>query len=136
MKKLLLHVLFITAIISCNKEPDDLKYLKMVPGGCAAEKGASVKNALTSDIDKVSYTMTNGNLDILVGFNATCCGQYSSTTDIKGDTISIKINTTQAGLCNCICYYTYDFIFTGSGTNYNYLATVDDKLTFTGKINP
>ena len=123
-------------LISCSKESGDLKFEETTPGGCASEKGASLENFLTLDIDKVTYTISNGNLDIFVGFNATCCSQYSTASKIKTDTIFIKISTTKLGNCNCICYYTYNFKFTGSGENYKCKVTIDDILNFTGEIKP
>jgi hypothetical protein len=135
MKKILFPVLLLAALISCEKT-GDLKYSETIPGGCALDKGASLKSTQAPGIDKVSCTISNGNLDIFVGFNATCCGQFSTASDIKGDSIFIKILTTQPGMCDCICYYTYNFKFTGTGENYKYKVTVDDYLTFTGKIKP
>lgn len=136
MKKLIIPFFFLTTILSCDKELGDLKFSETIPGGCAVDKGISTKNTLLSDFDKVTYSIVNGNLEILVGFNATCCGEYSTTSRIDGDTIVIEIVTTQEGLCDCICYYTYNFIFIGSGENYKYKVTVDDYLTFTGEIKP
>jgi hypothetical protein len=135
MKKLLFPVL-LAVLFSCNKEPGDLKYSETIPGGCAAGKGTSVGNILESETDRVAYTIVNGNLDLFVGFNATCCGQYSTTYEIKGDNILIEIITIQAGECNCICYYTYDFKFNGSCNNYKYQVRIDNKLTFSGEIKP
>jgi hypothetical protein len=136
MKKLLLSIFLIVALISCNKGLGDLKYSETIPGGCATDKGTSSKNSLVSQTDKASYTIVDGNLNLFVGFNATCCGQYSTEYDINGDTITVKILTTQIGQCNCICYYTYNFKFIGSGNNYKYEVKIDNILTFTGEIKP
>lgn len=135
MKKLLIPILLIATIISCEKT-GDLKFSEAIPGGCALEKGASPKSVKAPGTNKVSFTINDGNLDLFVGFNATCCGQYSANSDIKGDSIIVKIITTQIGMCNCICYYTYNFKFIGTGANYKYRVTVDNDLTFTGKIDP
>jgi hypothetical protein len=136
MKKILFPFILLTALISCDKEPGELKYSETIPGGCAAGKGTSVESYLTSETDRVICTIVDGNLDLFVGFSATCCGQYSTAYEIKGDTILIEILTTQAGQCNCICYYTFDFKFTGSGNNYKYQVRIDNKLTFSGEIKP
>jgi hypothetical protein len=135
MKKLLSSFILITTLISCEKI-GDLKFSESIPGGCAVDKGSAQKNSFTTDIDKVTYSIIDGNLDLFVGFNATCCSQFSGSSSIKGDSLIIKILTTQEGLCDCICYYTYDFKFIGSGENYKYKVTVDNNLTFTGKIKP
>jgi len=136
MKKFLFITLLIAASISCKKEFGELKYIETIPGGCALENGTPAKSSKVADVDKVTCSVSGGNLDLFVGFNATCCGKYSTTYGIKGDTLIIKIINTQIGLCNCVCYYTFDFKFSGNGHNYKYVVTVDSSLTFTGQINP
>lgn len=135
MKKILLAILTIAVWISCEK-PGDLKFSETIQGGCFLDKGASSKNSLTPDKDTVYYTITGDNLDIFLGFNATCCGEYAANSEIKGDSILTDVKTTQMGMCNCICYYTYNFKFIGTGKNYKYKVTVDDFLKFSGKIEP
>jgi len=134
MRKLLILSLLITTFFSCDKELSNLKLSETIPGGCALEKGNAVNNSVSSEVDKVTYSLVNGNLEILFGFNATCCGEYATKSEISGDLIVIQVTTVQEGQCNCICYYTYNFIFTSSGTNYKYKVTLDDRLTFTGEI--
>ncbi len=136
MKNLLFPLLFFATLFSCDKEPGDLKFSQTIPGGCSIDKGISAKNVFASDIDEVTYSIINGNLELLVGFNATCCGEYSTSSQVIGDTIIVEILTTKIGLCDCICYYTYNFKFIGSGEKYKYKVTVDDYLTFSGEINP
>lgn len=133
MNKLAFFFILILVLISCEK-PGNLKTSEVIAGGCAlGDKGAPAKG-LTEETDKVTYTISNGDLNILVGFNATCCGQYSTSSQIKADSILIGIKTTQIGFCDCICYYTYNFTFIGTGENYKYKVTVDDNHTFTGEI--
>jgi hypothetical protein len=135
MKKLLIPILLIVALISCEKT-GDLKFSESVPGGCALGKGGSNKASQVIGNDGVTYTKSNGNLELLVGFNATCCGEFSTSSDIKGDSIIIKIVSAKIGLCDCICYYTYNFKFIGSGDNFKYRVSVDNYLTFKGEIKP
>jgi len=135
MKKILLSILSIATLISCEKL-GDLKFSEAIQGGCFLDKGVSSMNSLTLDKDTVYYTITDDDLDIFLGFNATCCGEYASNSEIKGDSILIEVKTTQIGMCNCICYYTYNFKFNGTGENYKYKVTVDDFLKFTGEIKP
>jgi hypothetical protein len=135
MKKLLIPILLIATLASCEKTRD-LKFSEAIAGGCALEKGASLKSIQLPDINKVTYTVIDGNLVLFVGFNATCCGEFSTSSEVKGDSIIINILETRPGLCNCICYYTYNFKFIGTGKNYNYRVTVDNYLTFTGEIKP
>jgi len=135
MKKLLFPIVLIAALISCEKI-GDLKISETIAGGCALGKGESVKGSQLTGIDGVTYSILDGNLDLIAGFNATCCGEYTTSSDIKGDSIIIKILTTKLGDCNCICYYTYNFKFIGTGANYKYRVSVDNNLTFKGEIKP
>jgi len=135
MRKLLIPVFLLIAFISCDKnELGNLEYLEAIQGGCFLEKGSSLKNDPFIKPDTVTYSVTNDSLNISVGFNATCCSEYSSSSSIKGDSILIRIQTTQLGMCNCICYYTYNFKFIGSGNSYKYHVSVDDYLNFIGVI--
>jgi hypothetical protein len=135
MKKLLIPILLIAALISCE-ETSNLKFSEVVWGGCALNRLDSNKGSQLSEIDSVTYSVLNGNLDLTAGFNATCCGEYSTSTDIKGDSIIIKILNTHQGTCDCICYYSYNFKFIGSGDNFKYRVSVDNYLTFKGEIKP
>jgi len=135
MRKTLLFLLLLTSFIGCHKnEPGYLEYLEAIEGGCFLEKGSSLKNDPFDKPDTVTYSVTNDSLNIFVGFNATCCSEYSASSTIYGDSILIKIQTTHIGLCNCICYYTYIFRFSGSGNSYKYNVDVDGDLNFTGVI--
>jgi hypothetical protein len=136
MRKLLLPIFLLMLSISCDKESGDLRFSEALPGGCASSKGASQDSIELSEADSVSYSIVDGNLEIFVGFNGTCCGQYSASSEIKNNTISLKILTTDIGVCNCICNYTYTFKFIGDGNNYNFSVTVDGILLLNGKINP
>ena len=134
MKNFLIPLFLLTILISCDKKPDDLKYSRTIPVGCALQIEPSSKRSQVSDVDTVTYSIIDGNLDIFVGFNAGCCAPYKTSYEIKESTIFIKIVATKIGACNCICYYTYDFNFIGTGANYKYNVTVNDNLSFTGEI--
>jgi len=135
MRKILISLLLFAAFIGCDKnEPGNLEYAETIEGGCFLEKGSAIKNDPFIKTDAVNYSVTNDSLNVFVGFNATCCSEYSASTSIKGDSILIKIQTTQPGMCNCICYYTYNFKFIGTADSYRYRVSVDDYLTFSGVI--
>jgi hypothetical protein len=128
-------MLFLT-FISCEKnELSNLKSSKTIVGGCFLDKGSSLKNGQITQADTVSYSFTNDSLNIFVGFNATCCSEYSSSSSIEGDSILIKIMTTQVGLCNCLCYYTYNFKYSGNANLYKYHVS-GSNLNFKGQIKP
>lgn len=134
MKRTLFALSLILTLFSCEKL-SDLQIAEIIPGGCNLESKGFPSKGPMENPDKVTYSTENGDLKIFVGFNATCCAKYNAVAEIKDDLIIINIRTTQPGMCNCICYYTYDFTFYGTGENYNYTVKVDDHLTFTGKIN-
>jgi hypothetical protein len=137
MRKILTPIFLLVAFISCDKnELGNLKYVKTIPGGCALVKGKYLNNSQIGKPDTVTYSYTNDSLNIFVGFNATCCSEYSTSSSIKEDSILIKILTTQIGTCNCICYYTYNFKFSGSAYSYKYHVGIDTHLNFTGLIEP
>ena len=135
MRKILFSLLLLITFIGCDKnELGNLEYIATIEGGCFLEKGSALKNDPFIKADTVTYSVTNDSLKIFVGFNATCCSEYSASYSIKGDSILIKIQTTQPGMCDCICYYTYDFKFLGKADSYRFKVRVDDYLTFTGVI--
>jgi hypothetical protein len=135
MRKILFSLLLLTTFIGCGKnELGNLEFVGTIEGGCFLEKGSALKNDPFIKPDTVTYSVTNDSLNIFVGFNATCCSEYSASSSIKGDSIFIKIQTIQPGMCNCICYYTYNFKFDGSANSYRYRVSVDDYLNFAGVI--
>jgi hypothetical protein len=136
MRKILIPLLVLVTLISCDKkEFGNLEYVETIEGGCFLEKSSSLKNDPFFEPDTVTYSVTNDSLNIFVGFNATCCSEYGSSSSIKEDSIIIKIQTSQLGMCNCICYYTYNFKFVGHANSYKYRVSVDDYLNFVGVIN-
>jgi hypothetical protein len=137
MRSMLIPVLLFITFISCEKnESGNLKYVETTSGGCFLNKALSSKNSQIMQMDTVIYSFTNDSLNIFVGFNATCCGKFGNSSSIKGDSIIIKVITTQIGLCNCLCYYTYKFRFSGNADSYKYHVSIDDHLNFIGQIKP
>jgi hypothetical protein len=137
MRKLVIPFILFITFISCEKnELDNLKYVDTISGGCFLDKGSSLKNSQIIQTDTVTYTFTNDSLKMFVGFNAACCGEFSHSSAIKGDSIIIKILSTQIGVCNCLCYYTYNIKFSGNANSYKYRVSIDDHLNFTGQVKP
>ena len=135
-RKILISILFLTTFISCEKnELGNLKHVETIPGGCSLDKGSSLKKSQITQPDAVTYSVTNDSLNIFVGFNATCCSKYSTSSSIKGDSLLIKIQTIQIGSCNCICYYIYNFKFSGNANSYKYHVS-GSNLNFMGHIKP
>ncbi len=136
MRKILIPFLLLTILIGCDKkEPGGLKYVNAISGGCFVDKNSSFKGDPLFKPDTLYYSITSDSLNIFVGFNSTCCSEYSSSSFIEGDSILIKILSTQIGLCNCICYYTYNFKFSGNANFYKYHVS-GSNLNFKGQIEP
>ncbi len=134
-----LKVLFLICCLGsflpgCNKESFGLKLFKIIPGGCAAEN--QVKGSETPDSTGVTYSENNGNLHLRVGFFGGCCKPYSVSCNNRQDSLLITINSEGQDYCNCICFHSYDFIFTGSGAYYKYKVSVNNYQVFSGTINP
>ncbi|MCX6262546.1 MAG: hypothetical protein NTY95_17230, partial [Bacteroidia bacterium] len=98
MRKILIPILLLATYISCDKnELGNLEYVRTIKGGCFLEKGSSFKGDPLYKPDTLTYSVTNDSLKIFVGFNATCCSEFSSSSSVKADSILIKIQTTQLG---------------------------------------
>ena len=135
MRKIFVLILLLATFISCNKnELGNLEYVDTIEGKCFLEKDSSLKNTPFIKPDTVTYSVTNDSLNVFVEFNATCCGEYSTSSSSEEDIIRIKIQTTRTGECNCIYYYTYNFKFSGDANYYKYHVSIDDYLNFTGVI--
>ncbi len=135
MKKIVTLVFLLILLISCEKnESGNLKYLSSSPGGCFLDKALPVNNSISNNPDTASYSFTNDSLNLFIGFNATCCGKYVNSSLIAGDSIIVKIIPSQIGLCNCLCYYTLNFKFSGNANSYKYRIKIADHLNITGVI--
>jgi hypothetical protein len=68
MKKMLISILLLSTIISCDKDkPGNLEYAETIEGGCFSEKGSSLKNDPFIKRETVTYSVTNDILDIFIG---------------------------------------------------------------------
>lgn len=139
MKNTFLLFMLLSVLISCEKEDDKLdniQFVGTVPGGCAVAESNPVRTTYIGE-DTVTYTITDGNLDLLVGFESSCCEAYSTSSTLNNDTIIINVNKKPNSLnCDCYCYYSYNFKYTGVNKARNYKVNVNNNLAFSGIINP
>ncbi len=139
MKNILISFLLLSIFIGCekpqDKKVDNVKFSEAVPGGCALGDSTHVKDGIIEP-DTVYFTLQDGNLNVFVGFNAECCLKFATDSHIGNDTIFMYINYLPSSLCNCLCYYTYNFLFTGIVDPYYYVVNIDDWLIFNGQIAP
>jgi hypothetical protein len=146
MKKLILFLfIFLTIFISCNKEKpkeaagdpgtnvDSLIYHRAIPGGCALGFESFRQNDFY-ETDTVIYNINADSLFIFVGFNVSCGPDYSTTANISDDTIYMYLNRNEGPFANCMCYFTYEFQFSGIQQSYYYVVNIDDWKFFYGYI--
>ena len=141
MKKVLfLVILFGTVLFfACQKsnpsvQKNSLKYIETIPGGCAVDS----INHYSRDFypDTVIWDISNDSLTIFVGFNDACCLNFKTESNISNDTIYMNIIRIPGPVCYCMCYYTYEFLFTGIDHPYYYDVNLFDYKHFTGYIKP
>jgi hypothetical protein len=144
MKNKMFIVILIVILFGCSRDENrgnNLKFMEAIPGGCALSN-TKMQKSVSIEQDTVTYSISNDELQITVGFHATCCGSYSTSSTIENNTIFLNIEASQIGICNCICYYTYDFKYSGifkhRGTpnSFNYEVNIDNYLYFNGLIKP
>jgi len=126
LKKLIygLGTIFLLFLITgCEKEPDNdspdkkISYIKSIPGGCNGQDFSDLKGAVEDEADTVIFTLQNDTLDVFVGINYICCAPFLSEATITNDSILMIVTDTcpdpySSCYCRCICYYTWDFLFT------------------------
>jgi hypothetical protein len=135
MKKAMFFIMIMAVVAGCAKTSSTVRLIKITKGGCA---GADKIEYLAEDpVNDTAYcTFDNSKLNLFVGFNNTCCSEFSTEADAEEGVITANVTTTTAGLCNCICYYTYTFSFTGINDNWTYVVNMDGEKKFSGKVKP
>lgn len=125
MKKILFifgFLLVTIMLITCSKDTDDvngskiLKYAKTLPGGCNGETFNDLKSA-SVDEDTLIFTVRDDTLDAYIGINYICCAPFASEVRVTNDSIIMIVSDTcpdpyHSCYCRCMCYYTWDFLFT------------------------
>jgi hypothetical protein len=116
-------IIVLLSIIGCDKEVPNghninsqIKYSKTISGGCNGQDTGSLKST-ADEPDTVITSINNDTLCIFVGLNYICCAPFRSETSITKDSITITISDTcsiqyESCYCRCMCYYTWDFLFT------------------------
>lgn len=105
----------------CNRETDDSVELRLagtIPGGCNNLNSDGLKQAMADEQDTVNFSMRKDTLVMFTGINYVCCAPFSTAGTIRNDSLVITIddrcNVPQENCyCKCMCYYTWEFLFTG-----------------------
>jgi hypothetical protein len=123
MKKLfvLLLVTGLFFLYTCEKDKEEapkLNHAETLYGGC--NNGFEKTTSLDGENDTVIVSVANDTLTIHVGVNYICCATFEGKSEYKGDTLLITVSDvcTEGDMCycHCMCYYTFDFRYTGLET--------------------
>ncbi len=143
MKKLLFLSVIALLFFACQKNDHNqktdqnrnLKFEKVVPGGCASDS-ANSNHVVYEEPDTAYYTVNEDTITFFVGFNSVCCLHFDSETSISNDTIYMNLNLLDGPVCSCMCYYTYEFQFTGlTGPVYYVIDVADGFWYFSGYVD-
>jgi hypothetical protein len=120
--RFIIIIFLVLSIIGCDREEpyndsnNQINYAKTILGGCNVEDMSNLRNYSDKN-DTVIISVRNDTLDIFAGINYICCAPFISETNIIYDSITITITDTCSFpdiscYCRCMCYYTWDFLFT------------------------
>ena len=125
------------ALYSCSNDVGEsgvgLTLVKTLPGGCNNMKSGSLKSVEAEDRDTVIFSLRKDTLVMFTGINYICCAPFSTKNMIRNDSLIIRLTDTcnypnENCYCKCMCYYTWEFYFTGfsGGTSRGYAVILDD----------
>ena len=114
---------------------DPISYSGAELGGCNGMFKSESKD-FGEENDTIAFTELEDTLQIFVGTNQTCCIEFGPESTISGDTLIMRINTLNDDFCDCICYYTFNFSYTGyTGQGFYYEFYVDEYKLMDGSYN-
>ena len=105
--------------ISCSRDngPEEgggLVFIESLPGGCNGVEFGQIKSLMEGP-DTVYFDVKNDTLAAFVGINYICCAPFATETYISNDSIFMTIKDTcpdpMSCYCKCMCYYSWDFLF-------------------------
>lgn len=129
-----------TLIMACcsqnngdNPDPAAITLVKTLPGGCNNMTSEGLKSAYPEEPDTVIFSRRKDTLVMFSGINYLCCAPFGTESTVRNDSLLIKLedrcNFPQENCyCKCMCYYTWEFLFTGfqQGKVKGYRVTLDD----------
>lgn len=105
---------------SLPSRPDEqsIRYIGTELGGCNGMRNPPLGKTRTAENDTVYYEWKDDTLDFHVGIDYICCAKFGTEHAVDKDTLRLKVRDActhaDACYCRCNCYYTFDFLFTGS----------------------
>jgi hypothetical protein len=140
MKLLVFLVLFLVCAIilaSCSHDDGEsgtgLILAKTIPGGCNNTKSAVLKSAPAEARDTVIFSLRKDTLVMFTGINYICCAPFKTEAIVKNDSLIVTLIDNcnypkENCYCKCMCYYTWEFLFSGfqSEKKQGYKVILDD----------
>ena len=133
MSKVKLNLRNVTVIAVClvtslmfascdsNKEESkgNLQYVTTELGGCNKKSDLRSDEPEAKD-DEFTITVSGESVHVFVGRNYICCAPFETKCETIDDVIIMSIidiceNPYADCYCRCMCYYTFDFVFTYQG---------------------
>ena len=100
---------------------ENLQYVKTELGGCNRQlPDDSETRSSGTKSDTVVITVSDDSVRVFVGLNYICCAPFETNCETIDDAIIMYVvdtcsNPYEECYCRCMCYYTFDFIFTHQG---------------------
>jgi hypothetical protein len=117
-----------------NNNPGKIRYAGTLAGGCNGQLFNDLKAESAGEQPDTSwYRVSDDSLVFFSGLNYICCTPYTTSADIRNDSLIMTITDTcnleeDHCYCKCMCYYTFEFIFLDySGEHYSYLISCYDR---------
>jgi len=101
---------------------DSAVFTTVAPGGCNLSEDLLKQSQDEEQPDTLALTFVNDSLKIFTGVNYICCAPFETDQEVRHDTIFIYITDICPDpyndcYCRCMCYYTWDFLFTSCSGN-------------------
>ena len=122
-----IYLAVVTVIASCDSDNvesknKNLQYVQTELGGCNRNSTLKSGESETEEgnDDKIVISVFEESVHVFVGRNYICCAPFETKCEaIDGVIIMSIIDTCENPYtdcyCRCMCYYTFDFVFTHQG---------------------
>ena len=117
----------ITVFLGCDSDNaesknENLQYVLTELGGCNRKSAMKSGDSDTEEgnDDKIIISVLEESVHVFVGLNYICCAPFETNCETIDDAIIMYIidtciNPYAECYCRCMCYYTFDFVFTHQG---------------------
>ncbi len=93
----------------------------------------NLKGLLAEETDTVLFSARKDTLEMFAGINYICCAPFNTTALFRNDSLIVTLTDVcdypaKNCYCRCMCYYTWQFLFTEFRPDipYGYRVVLDD----------